>query len=421
MATVIFVHGTSIRKAGYQASLAAITKGLNDALEDARRDPVTVAHCLWGDSLGVRLNAGGRSIPEYGTTRGAGGPSQADEDQALLWEMLAYDPLYELHGLALRTRRSAPMFDVDGFKSAVRALPSEDLAARLNTAGVDAETFAAARDFVAGHKVLGAALLASAGRGECRLPVARALVAESAARAPGGSRPAAVTDPDLRDALVAAIADGLGPADMAALAWAKNVMFGAAERMGDLALRADSWIHAAGGTPLVRWRRGKLTDESAPFVGDILLYQARGGDIREFIRTKVERAEPPVVLLGHSLGGIACVDLLVEASLPQVRLLVTVGSQAPFFYEINALPSLKYGDPLPSTFVKRWVNIYDPSDFLSYKLIHEGACVFQHESDGASEFADYPLDNRLKFPDAHSGYWANKATWKVVVGELASL
>jgi hypothetical protein len=158
-------------------------------------------------------------------------------------------------------------------------------------------------------------------------------VAESAARAPDGPRPAAVIDPDLRDALVAAIADGLGPADMAALAWAKNVMFGAAERMGDLALRAGSWIPAAGGTPLVRWRRGKLTDESAPFVGDILLYQARGGDIREFIRAKVERAEPPVVLLGHSLGGIACVDLLVEASLPQVRLLVTVGSQAPFFYQ----------------------------------------------------------------------------------------
>src|SRR5262249_36122987 len=124
MATVIFVHGTSIRKAGYEASLVAVRQGLSARLIAQGREPITVADCLWGDSLGVRLNAGGRSIPEYETTGGAAAP-QEEEDQALLWEMLTYDPLYELHGLALRPRRAAPMFDHQEFIDAVRALPSE--------------------------------------------------------------------------------------------------------------------------------------------------------------------------------------------------------------------------------------------------------------------------------------------------------
>ena len=33
MATVMFVHGTSVRKDGYKASLAKIEKGLTDALK----------------------------------------------------------------------------------------------------------------------------------------------------------------------------------------------------------------------------------------------------------------------------------------------------------------------------------------------------------------------------------------------------
>jgi hypothetical protein len=420
MGTVIFVHGTSVRKAGYEASLAAVRKGLNAKLRARGQEPATVADCLWGNSLGVRLNAGGRSIPEYDTTGGAAGSHQ-EEDQALLWELLTYDPLYELHGLALRPRRAAPMFDHQEFIAAVRVLPSEALAARLVSAGIDLDTFAAGRDLVAGHQVLDAALRSSAGAGECRLPVARALVAESAVRSPGQPRPATVTDANLRDDLVEAIAAEIGPAELGVISWTKNLLYEEARRMAGLALRMDLWAHAAGGTPLVRWNRGKLTDESAPFAGDILLYQARGDEIRQFIRARVEHAAPPVVLLGHSLGGIACVDLLVKCHLPQVSLLVTVGSQAPLFYEINALPSLKYGEPLPGTFARRWVNIYDPRDFLSYKLTHEGKYVFVTDADHPTTFADYPVNNHLKFPAAHGGYWANEATWEVVAQELAAL
>jgi hypothetical protein len=56
---------------------------------------------------------------------------------------------------------------------------------------------------------------------------------------------------------------------------------------------------------------------------------------------------------------LSIVDLLVKRVLPQVQLLVTVGPQAPFFYEINTLHSLAWQDSLPPHF---------PGLHFSYRL-----------------------------------------------------
>jgi pimeloyl-ACP methyl ester carboxylesterase len=146
-----------------------------------------------------------------------------------------------------------------------------------------------------------------------------------------------------------------------------------------------------------------------PAVGDVLLYQSRGESIRRRIRESMPE-KGPVVLLGHSLGGVACVDLLVQAELPQVELLITVGSQAPFFYEMDALPSLQFGHPLPHHF-PRWLNVYDPRDFLSYVA----SPVFTASARGIS---DVRVDNRQPFARAHSAYWANPQTWDAIAPAL---
>ncbi len=414
MATVMFVHGTSVRKDGYKASLAKIEKGLTDALKRVNRGPVTVADCLWGDTFGARLNMDGLSVPDYDRSGGQGGAIAAEEDQILLWEMLGYDPLYELHGLALRPRKPVPLFNHGQFTAAAKALPPADLAASLAAAGVDSTTFVAARDFVLNHPVYQDVLLTSAGRGECRLPLARAILAEALARTPEEPPPSAATDPAMRDALVDAIADAIAQADMAAVGWAVNKLYGLAKGMGSATLQAGQWVGVRAVTPLAKWKRGKLTDGSVPAAGDILLYQAKGQAIRDFIRHKVEQVKPPVVLLAHSLGGIACVDLLVREHIPDVASLVTVGSQAPFLYELNALGSLDYGEPLPPTFVQRWVNIYDPRDFLSY----QAAQVFVAHGGGGPAIVDHRVDNKLPFPNAHSGYWDNTKTWEIVAREV---
>jgi len=92
------------------------------------------------------------------------------------------------------------------------------------------------------------------------------------------------------------------------------------------------------------------------------------------------------------------VDLLVERELPNVKRLVTAGSQAGFFYELDALVSLEFGEELPRHF-PLWENYYDPADFLSYRA----------EPAFAGRVRDVAVDNGQPFPQAHSAYWDNRA------------
>ena len=93
------------------------------------------------------------------------------------------------------------------------------------------------------------------------------------------------------------------------------------------------------------------------------MYQARGEKIRAYLKSRIEATQnEPIILLAHSLGGIAAVDLLLMNNLPQVRALVTVGSQAPYLYEIDGLTGLEKGKPGPIIFHRSGSNIYDPND-----------------------------------------------------------
>jgi pimeloyl-ACP methyl ester carboxylesterase len=153
-------------------------------------------------------------------------------------------------------------------------------------------------------------------------------------------------------------------------------------------------------------RRKAISDAAYPVAGDILLYQARGEAIRNRIQERILAAGGPVHVLAHSLGGVACVELLAMQTLP-VQQLITMGSQAPFFYEINALRCLTFGDPLPDS-LPSWLNIYDLKDFLSYV----GGDLFP------GRVVDYLVDNRQAFPASHSAYWWNPKVWDAILPTL---
>ena len=63
--TIIFVHGISVRAAGYEVAFRYI-----EAMLKSRRPDVKLAPCLWGDSFGAVLKAGGISIPRFAQTKG---------------------------------------------------------------------------------------------------------------------------------------------------------------------------------------------------------------------------------------------------------------------------------------------------------------------------------------------------------------
>jgi hypothetical protein len=51
--------------------------------------------CFWGELHGARLNFAGASIPGYDTAR-AIDVVQSEDEEAVLWQLLYGDPLYEL-------------------------------------------------------------------------------------------------------------------------------------------------------------------------------------------------------------------------------------------------------------------------------------------------------------------------------------
>jgi hypothetical protein len=393
MSTVIFVHGTGVREPAFSELFERVQSELHK-----RRPGLGVEPCYWGGTEGARLWHDGRSVPAYDATRGIE-PGPEDEELAA-WELLYADPLWELRMLAMagpagRERLAWQVPPGDALDVSVQALvPSAELAAAIAAAGL-AGTFQPARAAVATSPPYRQAVAAASDDvGDLRLAVARAIVAEALAEKAEQDDvdTPVLLDARARDRVVVLLVDDLGGGERGLPGLLVAPVRG-------LALRVA--------TAQARRRRGALTDATYPGAGDILLYQARGNGIRALIAEQAVVAAEPVVLIAHSLGGIASVDLLVSQPLPSVRLLVTVGSQAPFLCEIGALWSLSHGDALPDHFPP-WLNIYDPRDLLSYI----GKPLFP------GRVEDVEVNNKQPFPQSHSAYWANPDVWDAIVTRL---
>jgi hypothetical protein len=390
MTTVIFVHGTGIREGEYNQTFELIEQKIH-----AQRPDVKVAPCLWGE-LGAKFNAHGASIPLEDATLAL---SQKEEDaDIILWRQLYSDPLYELRLLSLKPIESGNPFGEepgDILQSRVATFtPVSQLQAKLQEAGIT-EVFEQAREIVIRSEPYQRALLTvcESDLSEYYGAIARAIVAQAMFLSEQQQKfPPILTDAQLRDKVVELLTLALTEAELGLGRWLLKPLVELALPMG---------------TNYIKGNRFELTDKISPMPGDILLYQARGEKIRAFIQQQIEQAEPPVVLIAHSLGGIACVDLLVQQQLSQVELLVTVGSQAPFLYEINALYSLEYGQLLPEHF-PQWLNIYDLRDFLSYV----GKKIFP------DRVQDVVVDSRQPFPRSHGAYWTNAKTWEAIIPRL---
>lgn len=389
MTTVIFVHGTGVRAKEYEATFQIIQQKIH-----AHNPDITVVPCVWGDALGTKLNAQGASVPLYDATLGLN-QVETEDASIILWGELYRDPLYELRLLALKSSaasNSNPFGEqpADILQERVENFtPTAELEAELSQAGI-AEVFGEARKVVIHSQAFEEVLptLSESDFSEYAAVVARAIIAQAMMICEQQQRfPPILTDAQWRDQVVELLTEALADKELGLGGWLLQPLL----RLG---------------TNYVKGKRGAVTDKISPMPCDILLYQTRGEKIRAFIQEQIAQAEPPVVLLAHSLGGIACVDLLVQQPLSEVELLVTVGSQAPFLYEINALSSLEYGQPLPEYFPK-WLNIYDLRDFLSYV----GSRIFPHVE-------DVEVNSQQPFPRSHDAYWTNAKTWEAIFARL---
>ncbi|WP_329623640.1 hypothetical protein OG357_27160 [Streptomyces sp. NBC_01255] len=411
MTTVLFVHGTGVREPGFTGTLELVRAGLLPL-----RPEVAITPCYWGESAGSALRSNGASVPGYGTGRGlpgAGAPgAEADgpDEDVEFWGLLYLDPLLELRLLtsepAARTELAPGAVPPgEALSSAAQSLTGDArLRELLDAAGIG-EEFPAAVAAVLTSPDCRQFLRSPAASTEVGA-LARAFTAEAVRRRAERQGTAQAFDGTARDEAVARIVALLpgDPSDGADGSDGPGTHRGpVTRRVKKLAGRLALGLASAQAVK----RRSALTDAAHPAAGDVLLYLSRGEAIREVVAEAVRAAEPPVVLLAHSLGGIASLDLLVLRALPEVELLVTVGSQAPFLYELGALPSLEHGSPLPAH-VPRWVNVYDRRDLLGYV----GAGVFP------DRVRDVALDGRQPFPLSHSAYWSNPELYRLLAEEL---
>lgn len=413
----LFVHGTGVRRERHDTLFALVRDRLAARFPDAAVDS-----CFWGERFGATLSAHGRSVPGLAAPDGAPGPG---DDGTAEWGLLIADPLCELRVLAEAGWGTGAAdgdgddpFAMPGVQPAgVRVL---ELLAGLSTvpeAKAEAMAVAGVRPAAAGPAVLGggeqAALLRGTGLA-AGFPAALELVAGSAEAARAGAR--ATGETQARE-LATALARAVAAAALASAGAEADCTGAERDRLVELLtarLGGDARVPGARAAavlgrlamrvttqPLLNAWRGSLTVGATPALGDILRYQARGADLRAFLHERITAAAGPTVLIGHSLGGIALVDLLALGAargepVPGAALLVTVGSQAPFLYELGALTGIAPGAKLPYGF-PRWLNVYDRQDVLSY--------LAEPVFPGDPRVSDHEIGSRQPFPACHSAYW----------------
>lgn len=391
----IFVHGTGVRRERFDESFRWVREGLAERFKDA-----DVVPCYWGDAFGSALSMGGASVPGMATTRGVADP---EEEDTAAWLLLLTDPLCELRilatlgaaddGLGMPGVQPAGERVADALRKLSRDLPPgsdgpDELAQLLTDTGL-VDGYADALNTLSDSDEL---------RDACALAqddIAAAELVTAASRAIValllvGAGDMVLCTGDERDRLVDVLSGRLGGT-------ARGIVFKAV--LLQLGLR---WAPQS----VLDRKRGEFTSDKASEVGDILRYQTRGGPLRDHLAQVVRESPEPPVVIGHSLGGIALVDTLAEAAVRQqplpVRLLVTVGSQAPFLHELGALTGLPPGATLPPGF-PQWLNIYDRRDLLSY--------LAEPVFPGDSRVSDHEVHSRQPFPISHSAYWKLNAVY----------
>jgi hypothetical protein len=396
MTTVLFLHGTGVRAEDFEATFSLVGKGF------AAQPGLSVARCYWGaigadvtrDDFGKSFyfDPDGDRQPKK-RKRGMGTtPADVPETEIELarWARLFDDPLAEIR-ISPLARPLPPGFFGRTLGERVGELAEhEELAAKLADKGLT-EAFAESVALLTrAPEFTGHFAAATAKDGETLLLLSRALVAGCLVAAEEEGIAVVGTE---RERLVSLVRQAFDvPPD-----------YGFAEDYSWKTLMA----RAAGRS--VRRRRRAGIEKGA----DIVFYQAHGNAIRRFVADKIREVPGPVVLLGHSLGGVIAFDLLAgvgEGELGKVQTLITVGSQVPLLYELGALTcGVNYGSSLPDGF-PRWVNVYDKRDLLAYA----GRELF-----AADRCQDLEFDTGMPFPMAHSAYWdPDGGLYQLLISEL---
>jgi hypothetical protein len=388
----VLVHGINVTESAYAAHFREFEKRWRQSFPE-----LTLAPCFWGH-LGARLHAGGKSIPNYTATGGI-----AETDPLAYWEILSIDPYFVLRFATLPPEEdqgvsfASPTFDAH-VKAAISKLGAAfpdhegELASLLTAAAVDVVASSPYRDMLS---------LAGLETRDFGAAVAKTIIAIAR-----------------RQAAVMLARDRFASPD----SWiaCRHLQQDKAcetlsSRLADLirarTLGVSDWIVSG----VARFANRRAANERGAFIDqglrllDTLVYQGSGDTIRSTVLQVLCQSNEETVLIAHSLGSVACFELLVSETLPHIGRLITVGSPIGFLYEINCLRHFPFETKLPERF-PRWLNIYDSRDYVS-SLVQP---FFPEVA------RDAIVESRQDFPVSHSAYWELPSFWETVSKEVKS-
>ena len=173
-------------------------------------------------------------------------------------------------------------------------------------------------------------------------------------------------------------------------------------------------------TSAIQKRRLVITRAAADFIRNVFVYFEDGDAIRarvlDCVRKAVETSADPVVVVGHSLGGVIAVDALSRnahlGADPRRLLLVTAGSQMPLFALLGLVDQFKVEEQRRP--FAPWLNIYNERDPLSF--VTDAVFPEYHGSP-----VDIPITQPRDLPGSHAGYFAQPELYDIVASRLHTL
>ena len=175
------------------------------------------------------------------------------------------------------------------------------------------------------------------------------------------------------------------------------------------------------------WRKD-LTESLARFTGDVFQYLKFRGDkdkrgeipdrvlkaLREAAAAKLP-GDDKLIVIAHSFGGEIIYDILTHFDTDlEVNVLITVGSQVGLFEEMkmfhasnDAIGGKDIGKVPQPAKLKRWLNVFDTNDFVSYRAEPVFAGV-----------QDYAYDTGFGGRTAHSGYFLQPSFYDRLAARL---
>lgn len=175
-----------------------------------------------------------------------------------------------------------------------------------------------------------------------------------------------------------------------------------------------------------RLLRKKLNTAVTRFAGDAFVYLDRRGTVDapgDIVRTVLQALKDAdaartaednqLVVIAHSFGGEIMYDILTYFRPDlQVDCLITVGSQVGLFEEMKLYRASKTDVPpgrvVRPASLKRWLNVFDTNDVLSYQL-----------EPIMSEVSDFHYDTGYSALGAHGGYFLRPSFYKRMAARLA--